>query len=403
MKRKPSDFVVDELLDDAIRAAVLDTPPAGTGHALYQLRKSGVTTPQAIAEIARRLRVPPGSIGYGGLKDRHAETSQHVTVPLSAGLRGAGPRNLDHRGWRMERLGWLDAPLNASAIAGNRFTIVVRGLNDRAAKRMDRAARLLAPAPGSLRIVNYFGDQRFGGADSRRELLAPHLMRGNFEKALRLAIASPHRKDQRAVKEFRRAVSKAWGRWSAVLPDLPRCPERRVVEHLARHPDDFRGAFARLPSFTQTMAVEAYQSLLWNMTATRLVVDSCASRGEVIVADDPWGDLAFPAASIVPTDLATLELPLLAPGTELLDPWRSAAEAALAEEDIHLDDLRIPGLDRPFFGAARRSLLVDATAFEMSATEPDETDPRDGRLQRGLRFTLPRGAYATVLLRALGQ
>ncbi len=75
----------------------------------------------------------------------------------------------------------------------------------------------------------------------------------------------------------------------------------------------------------------------------------------------------------------------------------------LAAEGIELSKLRVPGLRKPFFGEAPRPLFVRAAAFSISQPEPDELSSRQDKLKRTVRFDLPRGAYATVVLRALGQ
>jgi tRNA pseudouridine13 synthase len=100
-----------------------------------------------------------------------------------------------------------------------------------------------------------------------------------------------------------------------------------------------------------------------------------------------------------------LDLPLLAPKTVLAEPWDGAAAAALQEEGITLEQLKIPGLRRPFFGEAPRRLFVTAGGFSLT---PAEADPLSStatrpRLCRTASFELPKGCYATVLLRALGQ
>ena len=77
------------------------------------------------------------------------------------------------------------------------------------------------------------------------------------------------------------------------------------------------------------------------------------------------------------------------------------AERVLQREEITLADLRVPGLDRPFFGEAPRRFAVDATHASISPREPDDLTPK--RFKCEVRFDLPRGSYATVVLRALGQ
>jgi len=411
IKQSPDDFLVEEILTESVRSKVRTQRG---GHALYRLTKEGLTTPQAAAAAAKALGVRPGLVAYGGLKDRHARTVQHVTAPVDA-IKAPASEKAEGPGWQIERLGRLDAPITAEAIEANRFRITVRDLAQEACDRMDEAARLLTLSPqdvprrsrvgleqsGERLFVNYFGDQRFGSARHGRGFLAKHLVRGEFEDALRLAIAVWHRKDSRRTKEFKRAVSQSWGRWSDALANLPPCPERRAVEHLASAPTDFRGAFAALPYDFQEIAVHAYQSHLWNATARRLVDARCSDPGPVLVADDPFGKMHFPAALFVPPDLVSLDLPVLGHGSVLREPWKSAAEAVLAEEGVTTEMLRIPGLRRPQFAEVPRPLFARASGFELSACSPDEAHPH--RLKRTVAFDLPRGSYATVVLRALGQ
>ncbi|HYD00487.1 MAG TPA: hypothetical protein VEB22_04615, partial [Phycisphaerales bacterium] len=113
------------------------------------------------------------------------------------------------------------------------------------------------------------------------------------------------------------------------------------------------------------------------------------------------GEMLFADAAVVPGDLRTLNLPLLAPSVQLEPPWAEAASGVLMEAKMTVADLRIPGLKRPFFGAADRNLLAAATAFSLSKSAEDELTP--GRIKRTAAFELPRGGYATVVLRALGQ
>ncbi len=54
-------------------------------------------------------------------------------------------------------------------------------------------------------------------------------------------------------------------------------------------------------------------------------------------------------------------------------------------------------------GPAPRPLFIEAQNFHAANPQQDETQDKSIRFRRTLSFTLPRGCYATVLLRALGH
>lgn len=93
---------------------------------------------------------------------------------------------------------------------------------------------------------------------------------------------------------------------------------------------------------------------------------------------------------------------MLAAASRLDGPLQNVAAAALAPFKLAVRDLNIPNLRRPQFGEADRPASVRASELHLSEPEPDDLG-REGRLKRTISFNLPRGAYATVVLRSLGQ
>ena len=401
IKRTPADFQVEEYLEGELPKLI---QPEGA-FALYRLEKQSLATPEAVGHAARALGCPSGSIAYAGLKDKHANTIQHVTLKLEEDK--PSPEKLSGEGWKLERLGFVPRSITAGDIGRNRFCITMRNLSTQDAFDLDEAAKLLAvPGPDgnpALRIVNYFGDQRFGSARHGQGFMAKNLIKGDFEGALRLAIATEARKDRMEQKKFKRALVDHWGDWVAVLPKLRRCPERKAIERLANSSGDFRAAFCALPYLLQQLSVYAYQSYLWNATARRMIEKLCTPLGKVIAAEDPFGEMLFPETIAVTPELLTLEIPLLAKKTELVEPWKEAAEDILKEEGIAVTELEIPGVRRPFFGEEPRALFFTAQEFKLDRVERDESADNPKKLKRTISFSLPRGCYATVLLRALGQ
>lgn len=446
IRRLPEDFRVEERLTETYTHALAvgaGDDPAAAWRAVYQLRKTSMTTPEAVDRFAREIggskalaqrsgakRGPNRDkpiVEYAGLKDKHASTVQHVAVAVRPGCGSADlPHELRGERWEAILTGFSPNALDSSAIDRNEFTIVVRDLTPDASNEMDRRAKLLTlpvsnpssapanlPQGRTLAIVNYFGAQRFGSARHGGGFIAARLIKGDFEGALKLAIGTPARKDIGKTRILSRLCAQQWGNWKEIKARAPRMPERAAIDVLASG-GTFKDAFAALPMFTQTMCVEAYQSHLWNDAARRLVATIAAESGVTpIVSDDEFGPMHFPPAAALSTMRRVawreVQMPLLSPQTELLPPWGEAASASLASEKIRVDELRIPGLRRPWFGEAARSLFVHAQGFELSKPEHDELSGKGGkgekarRLKRTAHFALSRGAYATVVLRALGQ
>lgn len=161
LRVEAEDFVVEEELGFA---------PDGEGsHALLRVRKRGANTEWVARQLAREARCRPHDVGFAGLKDRHAVTTQWFTVPL-------GRRTPDSwRGCGGEGFEVLEAhahrrKLPRGALRGNRFELRLRDVSDPAALAagLERIAREGVP--------NYFGPQRFGrggGNLARLGALAP--------------------------------------------------------------------------------------------------------------------------------------------------------------------------------------------------------------------------------------
>jgi tRNA pseudouridine13 synthase len=423
LRRLASDFRVQEVLTPSRTASISPTRTRDRTHAVYELTKTSLTTPEATARLARALGVKPGALSHAGLKDKHAHTTQHVSASSLASV--TPPQSVEQGALHARLIGWTDAPLCAKDIDHNHFTIIARDLTSQLATRLRARAALLsrfdeastdpqAQTQPCLWFANFFGEQRFGSARHGQGFAAPLLIRGEFEAALRLLIATPARKDTGAKRTFTRLCATHWGHWAKLATECPSCPERRAIEHLARAatstPAAFRDAFASLPMSLQDLCVDAYQSMLWNESVARYFRDACAA--DSITSSTDWGDLISPThawlqdpAQHDPSRLALLSATLPLPG-----PWmdlaaspprlREAMLTTLASHHAQPASLAIPGLRRPQFGSPRRAILARAANFRCSDPSPDDLG-RPARLKVTLDFSLPPGSYATVLLRLL--
>jgi tRNA pseudouridine13 synthase len=163
LRSSPEDFKVDE---------ILGFTASGEGpHALLTVRKRGANTEWVARELARSAGCKPFEVGFAGLKDRNAVTTQAFTLPRGKraaeeflGLRGEG--------FEVIAAAAHQRKLPRGALEGNRFDITVRDLGGDRASLPERLAVI-----GACGVPNYFGPQRFG-----REA-------GNLEQVLRTAEA----------------------------------------------------------------------------------------------------------------------------------------------------------------------------------------------------------------------
>jgi tRNA pseudouridine13 synthase len=162
IKEGPEDFVVDEL-------PVYQ--PSGSGeHLFLWVEKTDVSGPDLVRHIGRALGISPRDIGTAGVKDRRAVTRQFVSVPARA---EGHVERIETDRIRVVSSARHGNKLRTGHLAGNRFSILVRGTEADAAER----ARPIAEAVNRHGFPNYYGEQRFG-RDNETLALGLAILRG---------------------------------------------------------------------------------------------------------------------------------------------------------------------------------------------------------------------------------
>jgi tRNA pseudouridine13 synthase len=144
----PEDFIVVE---------TLAFEPSGSGeHIFLQIQKTGENTEFVARQLARFANVRQRDIGYAGLKDRHAITTQWFSVWLPKG---------DEPNWQTfatENMNVLSVTRHArklkrGALANNRFELTIRNWRGDSAKTIEQLSAIKMHG-----VANYYGSQRFG-------------------------------------------------------------------------------------------------------------------------------------------------------------------------------------------------------------------------------------------------
>lgn len=166
-KVSAEDFVVDEQLG---------FDPTGQGeHIWIQVRKTGYNTRDLIDKFAAILGVESRDIGYSGLKDKNAVTTQWFSIRQR--LQATLPAEISTiDGVELLRTERSDRKLRIGSHRSNRFMIVLRELCGDAQWVEERLKNVIERG-----FPNYFGVQRFGH-DGRNIISAKSLFQSSRRK-----------------------------------------------------------------------------------------------------------------------------------------------------------------------------------------------------------------------------
>jgi len=382
LKCQPEDFRVEELPI---------VSPGGHGrYPFYRLTKRDLGTLEAVDLICRRWNIAGRRISYGGLKDRHALTTQYLTI-------FDGPTtSITAANFSLEHLGKLSHPYRPPNFRGNRFEMVIRDMGHEPA----RCVLDLARSIGSDGLPNYFDDQRFGSVGYSGELIGHAWLRGDFERALELALAEANPSDRSAAKVEKAILRDCWGRWTEAKARLERSSARSIVTYLVDHPTDFRGAFARMRRELRTLYFSAFQSHLWNLILARWI-ERLTRPEQRLMIELKAGPLPFPCG-LDRDQVSTLrgaQVPLPSSRNALpVGPLKEVVEEVLTGFQLTWPEMRVRHLKDVFFSKGSRPALVFPEKLEARLVD-DELYP--GKRAAELSFELGKGSYATIIVKRI--
>jgi tRNA pseudouridine13 synthase len=415
------DFVVEETLvdgskarvDGAVSSKVLGSSLQRQRFLLCVLVKRNWDTLIAVKNVAKQLGIDQGRIQIAGIKDAKAITAQHVTIEDGL-MEDASKVNI--KDIQIYPVGYLREALSLFYLLGNLFTIKIKSIKYKESTVKTRISQTYAELEALGGIPNFFGHQRFGTTRPITHLVGKAIVRGSFEEAAMLFLAKPSVHEHPASKQARQELQSTKN-FKQALENFPKQLrfERLMLAHLADKPDDFVGAFQRLPVKLQELFVQAHQSYLFNRFLSERVKHGYflnkAEVGDFVVAVERSG---LPLTSVVKNVTAEtvdgvnelieagktrVALPIVGVRQKLSQGVMGEIEkGVLEEEEIKLENLQVNTLSRI---AGKGGLRTAVTLIRDFKLQNISADASGKGCQAELSFMLLRGSYATVLLREI--
>ena len=159
---KPIDFKFYQNEDDFI---VTENPIKFTGRGnfiIMKIKKKKLGTWDLIDSLARTFSVYENELGYAGLKDKNATTTQYISIPKKY---AKDLKKLNQKRVQIEETFLHSTKLNIGDLISNSFEINLHEVKEQDVYLIEKLLKQIS----KIGMPNYFGYQRFG-IDSEQNL-----------------------------------------------------------------------------------------------------------------------------------------------------------------------------------------------------------------------------------------
>lgn len=358
IKSSEEDFIVKEIYKD------FKIKKERAEYSYYVMMKKGLTTYEAVSQIASKLRLDIKDIGYAGNKDKKAITFQMISLPTFF-LKSDPSEIFNSETLALEFFGYADQPIKLGDLKGNVFEITLRECKARLPKNLDE-----------FYFANYFDDQRFSINNIK---IGEAIIKNDFKSAITYILEY----------SFEDAKDK-FGYWMDFDINKADKVSKIVLEHLLKYPKDLVGAIRKLPINIALMYIHAYQSFLYNEILNKFTQLYFEKKYPIKIMNRIY----YTSDQRIKY-LDDVKIPLVGFGTEIsnytLYDISTLVLELMAQLQITFRDFVIhpyPLLSTP--GNERN-------AYEKARIEIQQKD----KTTYLLKFELNPGSYATTLIKAL--
>jgi tRNA pseudouridine13 synthase len=402
LKVEPEDFRVDEI-------SLYPFPESEGPYTILRVSARNWEQHELARRLSERIGLPRGRMAWAGTKDRRAITEQLLSYLGPPVDLGAEPLP----GVQIREVYRAREGLVLGHHFGNAFDLRVREVTLAPEMLAERAGATLAALKELGRFPNLFGPQRFGEVRPVTHVVGRWLLRGDSRAAVEAYLTQL----TEAESDEGRRAREAYAAHHDALRALREFPpayrfERTLLDHLARGQEPAR-AFRSLPRELRLLFVHAYQSLLFNryLGARRAEGLSFTNpeEGDYLLRTARDGTIpgtdAIPvrrdnlpeARTMVDRGRAVLAGPLVGRSTpEPLGRPGEILQKLLAEESVERAAFRLPAHPDIASEGTWRPLTVAVPPMGLRVDPPS---PEEALSSYRLTFALPKGTYATVLLR----
>jgi tRNA pseudouridine13 synthase len=402
LRQESQDFVVKE---------ITNREEGETGkYLILELVKNNWDMNHLVRDISRKLGISQKRISFAGTKDKRAVTTQKISI---YDMTKEAIDSFYMKDVELKVIGRSNKAVELGDLYGNEFAITIRNIDH----NIQDLESILADITQDIKkfggVPNFFGIQRFGAVRPITHLIGEQILKGDFKNAALLYIAKSFPDEHEETKQARDHVWETldFAEGLKIYPLRLRY-ERAMMHHLIEHPGDFAGSFSVLSQNISKMFVHAYQSYIFNRIICQRIREglplSAAVSGDIVCFKNKEG---LPDAkklqlvddgnidgmnNLVKRGRAFVTAPLAGYKSEFASDAPGRIEKEIFENaGIPLENFNISEIPELSSKGLRREMLLQCEPVFNVAE--DELNPDKSKVT--LTFALPKGSYATTVLR----
>jgi len=349
-------------------------------YTLLKVTKTDLTTRDMIRFLSRKLGIPIRDISWAGQKDRHALTTQYITV------RGDTPSLIIEKKFRCEKVGKSNRHITPADLSFNRFEITLRDLKKEEAEGLPSAIEKIK----KIGVPNYYDTQRFWSSLSG-EFFAEHLLKGDFKSAFKLYFLSSLKPDKELLKSLKSREIR--------IEEIEKKVEgnaKRVLK-VFKETNSYLKALRTIDKEELTFLINVYQSFLFNEILSRFIKRNIKDYVEIkySIGFLPFHREKFP-------DWVSSDKKIPVPGRKPFfddEEFKNIYEEIKKERGIKDSFFNRREIYFAKFKTFKRHILVFPFDISTGNTEEDPIYP--GRFVKKISFSLPPGSYATIFIKSI--
>ncbi len=393
IKKNTEDFHVQEIISNIFLKQISPEQTTSNIFPVYEIRKKGMDSSHAILTLRKKTGL---DLKIVGIKDAKATTIQYASSSSSSSSARKVIKNIDLGKIKLTLVGFSRKPIEKNDLVGNTFDIrIVEPKRD----KLDNISQFLCDIN---RLGNYYGLQRFGSERLVTHLVGKAILERKFDKAKEILLTHTTKYDSKFSREIREKLRDIKGNPNLIHEIPPGMDiEKNLAQAILRGKDSI-SALRTIPINIRRLFVQAFQAYLFNKTL------SIAIRDDFSLTVPEENDLCFDVFedSLIfgkirkyekekLTDTRIQKLPIIRLPGYSFQPGKNRFDKIIKElmkhENITAKDFFIKEMQELSESGGFRQACYVCKNFQYKREE--------NSLLVG--FSVPKGSYATILLREL--